>query len=117
MGHYTVKKVLKSDDKKVGQRFISWENYLTLHHLTMHSRLFTHIWPGPLLQQHCIITPNQLASLKGGFHKFEWCPSAKVREYLKHGKVIQVTRLISSENLKFRHKQKVIHNILNTEQT
>lgn len=81
-----LKKVLKSDDKKVGQRFISWENYLTLHHLTMHSRLFTHIWPGPLLQQHCIITPSQLTSLKGGFHKIEWCPSAIVREYLKHGK-------------------------------
>jgi hypothetical protein len=42
------------------------------------------------------------------------CHSERI---LETWKVIQVTRLISSENLKFRHKQKVIHNILNTEQT
>ena len=87
MGHYTVKKVLKSDDKKVGQRFISWENLLDPTPFDDAFKIiYTHLaWPF-VAQQHCIITPSQLASLKGGFHKFEWCPSAIVREYLKHGK-------------------------------
>jgi hypothetical protein len=68
MGHYTVKKSLnKSDDKKVGQRFISWENLLDPTPFDDAFKIiYTHLaWPfvAAALHNHS----SRVASLKGGF--------------------------------------------------
>jgi hypothetical protein len=61
-----LKKVLKSDDKKVGQRFISWELLDPTPLTNAFKIIYTHLaWPfvAAALHNHS----SQVASLKGGF--------------------------------------------------